>query len=216
VRFADTNVLLYAISRDAAEQEKAAVARPATSSGRKHRRTSLAYLAQLARLVRMATERSTFTVAANGAAFSTQRLRAWPSLSQAAEMLGLSLSALSRAMDAQGIAKHRLGRRARKIAPVALLDLAVEYGADVANAADEMMSIAERSGAAGSAIAGVERDLGAWFATRAAEAEGPPENQLRSLIEQMRETVGDQVTEAILTRAGVTAPAAAGSAHAPS
>ncbi len=153
----------------------------------------------------MASARSTFPVAADGAAVVTQRLRAWPSLSQAAQMLGLSLSALSRAMDAQGIVKHRLGRRARKIAPVALLDLAVEYGADIAKVADHAMGIAERSGVAEHVIAGVEQDMGAWFAARAMQAAGPREDQLSILIEQMRETIGEQATDAMLTRAGITA-----------
>ncbi len=107
---------------------------------------------------------STFAAAANGTAPSRERVRAWPSLSQAAQMLGLSLSALSRAMDAQKIPKHRLGGRARKIAPVALLDLAVEYGADVAKVADEVMSIAERSHVAKPLIAATEQDIGALFA----------------------------------------------------
>jgi len=40
-------------------------------------------------------------------------------------------------MDAPRIPKHQLGGRTRKIAPVALLDLAVENGADVARVADE-------------------------------------------------------------------------------
>jgi hypothetical protein len=164
----------------------------------------------------MASVRSTFPVAVNGAALSTQRLRAWPSLSQAASMLGLSLSALSRVMDAQGIVKHRLGRRARKIAPVALLDLAVEYGADVAEVADQAMSLAERSGVAEHVIADVERDMGAWFAAQARRAAGPREDELSILIEQMRQTIGEQATDAILTRAGITAPAAAGLARSPS
>jgi hypothetical protein len=79
-------------------------------------------------------------------------------------MLGLSLSALSRAMDARKIATHQLGGRARKIAPVALLDLAVEYGAEVAQVADEVMDIAERSSVAEPPIAAVEQNIGAWFA----------------------------------------------------
>lgn len=134
-------------------------------------------------------------------------MRAWPSLSQAAEMLGLSLSAFSRAMDAQEIAKHQLGGRVRKIAPVALLDLAVEYGADVAKVADQVMGVAERSGVDEPLIAAVEQDMGAWFAARAGRATGPGEDQLSALIEAMREEIGTDAAAAILARAGVTAPA---------
>lgn len=159
---------------------------------------------------------STFAAAAASGAPSRQRVRAWPSLSQAARMLGLSLSALSRAMDAQGIPKHRLGGRARKIAPVALLDLAIEYGADVAKIADEAMSIAERSGVAEPLIATTEQDIGAWFADQAVQATGPQKDQLAALIDAMREALGTDAADAIVTRAGVTAPAAAASGHHPS
>jgi hypothetical protein len=159
----------------------------------------------------MASEPSTFAGAAGGGALSRERLRAWPSLSQAAPMLGLSLSALSRAMDAHKIPKHQLGGRARKIAPVALLDLAVEYGADVAKVADEAMSIAERSGVSEPLIAATEQDIGSWFAEQARRATGPRGDQLSALIEAMREEIGADAAEAILARAGVTAPAAAAS-----
>ena len=158
----------------------------------------------------------TFATATSGAALSRERVRAWPSLSQAARMLGLSLSALSRAMDAQGIPKHRLGGRARKIAPVALLDLAVEYGADVAKVADETMSIAERSGVAKPLIMAIEQDIGAWFADQAIHATGPQADQLAALIDAMRDAIGAQATDAIVTRAGVTAPAATISGRRPS
>ena len=152
----------------------------------------------------MATSaRSPFAVAVEGSLPSTERLRAWPSLSQAAQILDLSLSALSRAMDAHKIPKHQLGRRARKIAPVALLDLAVEYGANVAKVADHVMSIAERSGGAEPLIAATEQDMGAWFAERAIQAPDPREDELSALIETMREAIGTEATEAILARASV-------------
>jgi hypothetical protein len=128
-------------------------------------------------------------------------------------MLGLSLSALSRAMDAREIPKHELGGRARKIAPVALLDLAVEYGADVAKVADEVMGIAEQSGVADSLIATIEQDVGAWFAEQAMQAAGPREDQLSALIEAMRDAIGAKAADAILARAGVRAPAPAASAR---
>jgi hypothetical protein len=128
-------------------------------------------------------------------------------------MLDLSLSALSRAMDAHEIPKHQLGGRTRKIAPVALLDLAVEYGADVAKVADNMMSIAERSGVSEPLIAATEQDMGAWFAGQAMQATDPREDQLSAVIDEMRETIGTDATDAILTRAGVTAPAAAALEH---
>lgn len=157
----------------------------------------------------MASAHSSFADAVRGAAPSRERLRAWPSLSQAARMLDLSLSALSRAMDTHKIPKHQLGGRTRKIAPVALLDLAVEYGADVAKVADVAMSIAERSGVSEPLIAATEQDMGAWFAGQAMRATGPREDQLSAVIEKMREAIGTDTADAILARAGVTAPAAA-------
>jgi hypothetical protein len=129
-------------------------------------------------------------------------------------MLGLSLSALSRAMDARKVAKHQLGGRARKLAPVALLDLAVEYGADVAQVADKVMDIAQRSGVAESLIAAIEQDMGAWFAAQARQATGPGEDDLSALIGAIREAIGTDAADAILARAGVTAPAAATLEHA--
>jgi hypothetical protein len=162
----------------------------------------------------MAYARSTFAGAVRAGAPSRERLRAWPSLSQAAQMLDLSLSALSRAMDAHKIPKHQLGGRTRKIAPVALLDLAVEYGADVAKVADDVMSIAERSGVPEPLIAATEQDMGAWLAGQVVKAAGPHEDQLSTLIDEMRDAIGTDATDAILARASVTAPAAA--AHRPS
>jgi hypothetical protein len=153
--------------------------------------------------------RSTFIAAEAGLPSSREGLRAWPSLSQAAQMLGLSLSALSRAMDARKIPKHRLGGRARKIAPAALLELAVEYGADVAKVADEVMGIAERSGVPESLIAAIEQDIGAWFAEQARRATGPQDDQLTAVIQEMREAIGTDAADAIVARAGVTVPAAA-------
>ena len=152
----------------------------------------------------MAAEASTFARATNGRTPSREHLRAWPSLSQAAQMLGLSLSALSRAMDTQKIPKHKLGGRARKIAPVALLDLAVEYGADVAKVADEVMTIAERSHVAGPLIAATEQYIGVWFADQAAQARGHREDQLAVLIDAMRDAIGANAAQDILARAGLT------------
>jgi hypothetical protein len=166
--------------------------------------------------VDVASARSTFAPAIEASIPSTERLRAWPSLSQAAQMLGISLSALSRAMDAQEIPKHRLGGRARKIAPVALLDLAVAYGADVAKVADEAMSIAEHSGVAKPLIAATEQDIGAWFADQAVQATAPQDDQLSALIDAMREAIGVDAAQDILARAGVTPADAAASARHPS
>lgn len=73
---------------------------------------------------------------------------------------------------------------------MALLDLAVEYGADVATVADEAMAIAERSGVAAPLIAATEQEMGAWFAERAVHAPGPPEDRLAALIDAMREAIG--------------------------
>jgi hypothetical protein len=156
----------------------------------------------------MASAHSTFAATVETGAPSREGLRAWPSLSQAAHMLGLSLSALSRAMDTRKIRKHQLGGRARKIAPVALLDLAVEYGADVAKVADEVMGIAECSSVAEPLIAAIEQDIGAWFAEQASRATGPREDELSALIQEMREAIGTDAADAIVARAGVTAPAA--------
>lgn len=161
----------------------------------------------------MASARSTFLHAIGDAAPSTERLRAWPSLSQAAQMLDLSLSALSRAMDSEQIPKHLLGRRVRKIEPVALLDLAVEYGVDVAKVADKLMTIAERSGVAEPLIATIEQDMGAWFAGQAVRAVGPQEGQLSAVIDAMRDAIGVEAAEAILARAGVMVPDVAESGH---
>jgi hypothetical protein len=159
---------------------------------------------------------ATTTVDGSSSMSSRERVRAWPSLSQAAQMLGLSLSALSRAMDAKQIPKHRLGGRARKIAPAALLDLAVAYGADVAKVADEAMAVAERSGVAEPLLAATEQDIGAWFADQAVHATGPHEDRLAALIDAMREAIGADAADAIVTRAGVTAPAAIISGRRPS
>jgi hypothetical protein len=123
-------------------------------------------------------------------------------------MLGLSLSTLSRAMDSQKIPKHKLGGRARKIAPLALLNLAVEYGADVAKIADEMMTIAERSHVAAPAIAATEQDIGAWFADQATQAPNHPnhrEDRLAALIDAMRDAIGAEAAQDVLDRAGLTA-----------
>jgi len=119
-------------------------------------------------------------------------------------------------MDAQEIPKHQLGGRARKIAPVALLDLAVAYGADVAKIADEVMAIAERLGVAESLIAATEQDMGAWFAEQAMQASGPREAELSALIEAMHDAIGADATQDILARAGVTAPVATASGRRPS
>lgn len=167
-------------------------------------------------LVGMASARSVPAPASDSPGRSTARVRAWPSLSQAAQMLGLSLSALSRTMDARSIPKHRLGRRARKIEPIALLDLAVEYGADVAKVADEAMTIAESSGVSEPVVATIEQEMGAWFAQQAAGATGPHEDRLSALIEAMRQAIGPETTQAIIDRAGIKAPVSAVAAHAPS
>jgi hypothetical protein len=131
-------------------------------------------------------------------------------------MLGLSLSALSRAMDVKKIPKHRLGGRTRKIAPASLLDLALEYGADVAKVADEAMAIAERSGVAAPLIAATEQDMGAWFAEQAMQAPGPPEDRLTALIDTMREAIGADGARDILARAGITPAGATVSERRPS
>ncbi|MGA8365142.1 MAG: hypothetical protein WB709_11570 [Solirubrobacteraceae bacterium] len=163
-----------------------------------------------------ASASSAFATTVDGSVTSRERVRAWPSLSQAAQMLGISLSALSRAMDAKTISKHRLGGRARKIAPVALLDLAVEYGADVAKVADEVMAIAERSGVAEPLIAATEQEMGAWFAEQAVQAPGPSEDRLAALIDAMREVIGADAAQDILARAGITPAGAVASERRPS
>jgi hypothetical protein len=119
-------------------------------------------------------------------------------------------------MDAHRVPKHQLGGRARKIAPVALLDLAVEYGADVAKVADEVMAIAEHSGVAESLIPATEQEMGAWFAEQAVQAGGPREAELSALVEAMYDAIGADATQDILARAGVTAPVATASGRHPS
>jgi hypothetical protein len=131
-------------------------------------------------------------------------------------MLGLSLSALSRAMDAKQIPKYRLGGRARKIAPLALLDLAVDYGADVAKVADEAMVIAEHSGVAEPLIAATEQEMGAWFAEQAVQAPGPSEDRLAALIDAMREAIGADAAQDIFERVGITPAGAVASERRPS
>jgi hypothetical protein len=164
----------------------------------------------------MAAEPFIFAHVADGRTPSREHLRAWPSLSQAAQMLGLSLSALSRAMDARQISKHRLGGRARKIAPVSLLDLAVEYGADIGKVADEAMAIAEHSHVAEPVIAATEQDIGAWFADQALQATHPQKDQLAALIDAMRDAIGADAAQDVLARAGLTAADAATSPSHPS
>jgi hypothetical protein len=119
-------------------------------------------------------------------------------------------------MDTQKIPKHKVGGRTRKIAPVALLDLAVEHGADVAKVADEVMRIAERSHVAEPLIAATEQDIGAWFADQAAQAPGHREDQLAALIDAMRDAIGTSATQDILTRAGLTGADATASRRHPS
>jgi hypothetical protein len=53
------------------------------------------------------------------------------------------------------------------ISVLVLLDMAVEYGADGAKVAEDMMSIAERSDFAEALIAASEQYIGAWFGEQA-------------------------------------------------
>ena len=78
---------------------------------------------------------------------SPEHLQSWPTLTRAAALIGVSLPVLSRAMNASGITKHPFGRRDKKIAPVNVLDLALQYGADVNLVAERLMEAAEESGA---------------------------------------------------------------------
>jgi excisionase family DNA binding protein len=162
------------------------------------------------------TETGTFGTAIDVTGTSTEYLRAWPSLTQAARMLGVSLSTVSRAMDENGIPKHEVGRRTRKIAPVALLQLAVVYGADVAGVADQAMTIAEQSGVATHLVAAIEADLGRWFEEQAKQAAALPESQLSSLIDAVYAAVGADAAQVIPARAGITGPNGATSVHRPS
>lgn len=147
-------------------------------------------------------EKERFTKAVSGAAPSMGRLQAWPTLTAAAEMLGISLSALSRTMDADGITKHAAGRRGKRIAPVNVLDLAVVYAVDANEAAEQLMEFAESSGAEQQFIDGAEEDIGAWFAGAARNARSP-EVSVEQLVDAVREIVAPNVADAILARAGL-------------
>lgn len=161
---------------------------------------------------------SPFTSAIGGASPSNERLRAWPSLTEAAALLGVTLSTLSRAMDARAIEKHRLGGRGRKIAPVSVLDLAVAYGADVAHVADDVLRIAEESGAPARFVAGVEDDMGAWFEgqARSATLPGSGDDDLARLIAAVHDVLDEDEAAAVLARAQLTGRDAAPAATSPS
>lgn len=148
----------------------------------------------------MVTVRPSFADTALDAATSRVHLRAWPSLSQAAPMLDLSLSALSRAMDARQIPKHPLGR-ARKIAPVALLNLAREYGADASQVAADTLTLAERSGVPQSIVDDIERDVDLWFRDWALNAPPPPYT-LAEIVEAGRAALGDEAVQRVLAMNG--------------
>lgn len=145
----------------------------------------------------------TFRRGAESARPSTARLRAWPSLAKAAEMLGLVPSTLSRAVDARDIAKYSFGRRDKKLAPDAVLDLALVYNANVNDVADQLMDYGEQSGAEASYLDSMEETIGSWFAGQARKASLEP-GDLEALIDAVRELSAPAVAEAILARAGVT------------
>jgi len=134
---------------------------------------------------------------------SAERLGAWPTLGKAAEILGIAASTLSRAVDAKGITKYEYGRRDKKLAPDAVLDLALVYAVDVNEVAERLMLHAEASRAASRFVDGVERTVGAWLAGQALQANAQP-GDLHAVVAAVRELAAPEVAEAILARAGVT------------
>ena len=133
---------------------------------------------------------------------SAERLGAWPSLGRAAEILSIPASTLSRAVDAKGITKHEYGRRDKKLAPDAVLELALVYAVDVNEVAERLMLYAEASGAGARFVDGVERTAGAWLAGRARQASAQS-GDLDAVVAAVRELVAPELAEAILARAGI-------------
>lgn len=148
----------------------------------------------------IAHEQHQFRQAANAARPSVGRLAAWPTLGRVAEMLGIAASTLSRAVDAKGITKYEAGRRDKKLAPDAVLDLAVVYAVDVNDVAEALMAYAEASGAEQKFVDGVEETVGAWLAGRAQQASA---GDLDAVVAALRELAAPDVAEAILARAGL-------------
>ncbi len=145
-----------------------------------------------------------FATAVAGAAPSADHLRAWPTISRAAQLIGRSTSVMSRAMDADGVPKHPAGRRDKKVAPASVLRYARVYGADVDAVAAALMDDAEASGAAAQYVESVEQDIGAWMAGRARRArivDGAP--SLEALVAAIREIASPQEAAAILERAQI-------------
>lgn len=142
------------------------------------------------------------------AAPSTAHLRAWPSLTQAAELLGMGLPTLTRALDARGVTKHPLGARTKKVAPVDVLDLCLDYGADTAEVAARLVELAMSAGVEPRYVQSVEDDLGSWFAGRARSAPARAADDIEALMQAVRAVADPDVADAILARAGLTGGAA--------
>lgn len=140
-------------------------------------------------------------VAAN--APSRERLLAWPTLGRAAEMIGIPASTLTRAADKDGIEKYPFGRRDKKLAPDAVLDLARAYAANVNDVAEQLMVYAEESGAAPRYVNGVEKTIGAWLAGQARSARSTPE-EVEAIVAAIREVATPELADAIFARAGLT------------
>ena len=135
---------------------------------------------------------------------SRSQLLAWPTIAAAAKIIGLSPSTLTRAVDRRGITKYGFGRRDKKLAPDAVLDLALEYAADVYVVAEQLMLLAEHSGAAQEFVDGVEQTIDAWLAGQARMARSEPD-ELEIIVRAIRETASPEIAAAIFARAGIKA-----------
>lgn len=156
------------------------------------------------RAMAIRTEQDVFAEVTRGAAPSASHLRAWPTLSRAAELAGRQVSTLSRAMTSDGTPRHRLGRRDTKVAPVVVLHYARVYGADVDRVAAALVDDAESSAADAKFIASVEHDVGAWMAGRARAARVRDDAPtLDYLVEAVQRLTGPELCEQILRAAGL-------------
>jgi len=150
------------------------------------------------------TAKTQFQDVVAGAAPDESLLVAWPTISRAAGLIGKSASVLGRAMDSDGVPKHLLGRRDKKIAPTKALHYARIYGADVDAVADALMQIAEESGAPVSAVASVEQDIGAWMAGRARRAARDDDApSVQTLMAAVKALTSAEDAEAIFAEAGI-------------
>jgi hypothetical protein len=138
------------------------------------------------------------------AAPSAGLLRAWPTLSRAADLIERPLSTLTRAMTSDGTPRYRLGRRDKKVAPVAVLHYARVYGADVDHVAAALVDDAEKSGTDAEFVESVERDVSAWMEGRARAARvRTTAPTLEDLVAVVQRLSAPEQAEQILRAAGI-------------